>query len=321
MPPKSLIIECIKRVRDYLKQQTIPLTNRNLLKLCEPLGEIQKGTVNPHLPHEIAETAVNFIIQERLARELLTAPNPQKAYINILKPLTQRLPTQTWRSPEQIKWQQFSTPAGLAYLLAYLLNLNDADEVIEPSSGTGSLAVWSSGLRIKTHTNEIDERRKILLECLGFQPTAYNAEFINDYLPSEIKPNCLIMNPPFSSNGGRTKNNSSEFGFRHVQSALERLKKDGKFGIILGNSAGLDTRTGEKFWHKLSGMIRIKAIIKIAGREYSKNGTRVDVNLIIGTKTTQEINSNAAKNATTNLSVSSIEEGFAITQKLNLRLD
>ncbi len=207
--------------------------------------------------------------------------------------------------------------------MAHLLNLNADDKAIEPSSGTGSLAVWTSGLRIKTHTNEIDERRKILLECLGFQPTAYNAEFINDNLPIEIKPNCLMMNPPFSSDGGRTKNNSSEFGFRHVQSALERLKKDRKFGIILGNPAGLNTRTGEKFWHKLSGMIRIKAIIKIAGREYSKNGTRVDVNLIIGTKyqTTQENDCNAAKNAAANLSASSIEEGFAITQKLNLRLD
>jgi hypothetical protein len=204
-----------------------------------------------------------------------------------------------------------------------LLNLNADDEAIEPSSGTGSLAVWTSGLRIKTHTNEIDERRKILLECLGFQPTAYNAEFINDYLPSEIKPNCLIMNPPFSSNGGRTKNNSSEFGFRHVKSALERLKKGGKLGIILGNSAGLDTRTGEKFWHHLSGMISIKAIIKIAGREYSKNGTRVDVNLIVGTKyqTNQKNGWNEAKNAITTVSIANIEEGFAAARKLNLRFD
>lgn len=323
MPPKTLITDCIKSISSYLRQQTKPLANRDLLKFCEPLGEIQKGSLNPHLPHEIAETAVNFIVQEKLAGELLTASDPQNAYVHILKPLVQLLPTQTWRSPEQLKWQQFSTPAGLAYLLAYLLNLEDEDEVLEPSSGTGSLAVWTSGLRIKTHTNEIDERRKILLECLGFTPTAYDAEFINDFLPEEINPNCLIMNPPFSSNGGRTANNSSKFGFRHVESAIERLKKGGKFGIILGNSAGLDTRTGEKFWQRMSDRIYLKAIIKIAGREYSKNGTSVDVNLIIGTKyqTGQKNGCKWSKNEITSISVSSVEEGFTLAQKLNLRLD
>ena len=149
MPLKTLIIECIKRVNDYLEQETTPLTNRRLLKLCEPLGEIQKGTVILTCPTKLLKQ--QSISSGKLARELLTAPDPRKAYVNILKPLTPRLPTQTWRSPEQIKRQQFSTPAGLAYLL----NLNADDEAIEPSSGKGSLAVWTSGLRIKTHTNEI----------------------------------------------------------------------------------------------------------------------------------------------------------------------
>ncbi len=131
------------------------------------------------------------------------------------------------------------------------------------------------------------------------------------------------MNPPFSSSGGRTKNNSSKFGFRHVESAVERLEKGGKFGIILGNSAGLDTRTGEKFWKKMSDRIGIKAIIKISGREYSKNGTSVDVNLIIGTKyqTAQETDCKAAKIAITSISVESVADGFTLAQKLNLRLD
>lgn len=110
MPQKVLIIECIKQIISYLKDQKISLTNRDLLKFCEPLGEIKQGTLDPHLPHEIAEAAVNFLIQEKLSEKLLNARNPQELYLGILKPLVLRLPTQTWRSNQQIKWQQFSTP-------------------------------------------------------------------------------------------------------------------------------------------------------------------------------------------------------------------
>lgn len=117
--------------------------------------------------------------------------------------------------------------------ISYLLNFRFGEIVLEPSAGTGSLAVWTSGFGIETHTNEIDARRRELLGFLDFKPSSFNAEFINDFLPAEIKPDVLLMNPPFSSNGGRTKNNSSNFGFRHFESALEGLKSSDKFGIIL----------------------------------------------------------------------------------------
>lgn len=319
---KTLLQNCIELISEIIDEKQEKITNRGLLKICEKI-DFLKNEANPHLGHELAETAVNLLVKRKYANELLSAVNPAKSCQEILKPLMGRLPTQTWRSKEQNKWQQFSTPPPMAYLLAYLLNFQPGEVVLEPSAGTGSLAVWANCVGVQVHTNEIDSRRRELLEFLGFTPTSYNAEFINDYLPGEIEPNCLIMNPPFSSNGGRTHHNSSKYGFRHVESALERLKKGGKFGIILGNSAGLDTKNGREFWQKLSGRIGIKTIIKIAGKEYAKNGTRVDVNLIIGTKyqEAQEIGCNAAKNAIIGVSANSIEEGFAVVQKLNLRLD
>lgn len=298
------------------------LSNRKLLEICKNVNFLKNGR-NPHFCHEIAETALNFIVKTKYVKELFNTESPSNAYKQILEPLQNRLPTQTWRSIEQNKWQQFSTPPSIAYLLAFLLNLKPNEQILEPSAGTGSLAIWASGFGLKTYTNEIDARRRELLEFLDFKPTSFNAEFINDFLPGEIEPDCILMNPPFSSNGGRTANNSSKFGFRHVSSALERLKDGGKFGIILGNSAGLDTRTGKQFWEKLLDRISIKAIIKIAGREYSKNGTSVDVNLIIGTKykTKQKNGCKRSNNAITSISVKSVEEAFALTQELNLRLD
>ena len=319
---KTIIQTWIEEVIYRIVCEKRAINNKELLRICGGIENILREEINPHFYHEIAETALNEVIKRKYLRELLTAKTPAKLFREIIEPLTEKLPTQTWRSDEQNKWQQFSTPPAIAYLLTYLLNLRQNEQVLEPSAGTGNLAVWTSEVTIKTHTNEIDGRR-ILLEHIGFAPTAFNAEFINDFLAPDIAPDCVLMNPPFSSSGGRTKNNSSKFGFRHVESALERLKKGGKFGIILGEAGGLDTKTGNDFWRKLSDRIEVSAVIKIDGREYSKNGTTVDINLIIGKKffEPQKTDWNQALNKITCFSANTVEEAFAKVNKFNLRLN
>ena len=313
---------CTENIAHVIENEKRKIENRTLLKICGEYGNILTGEVNPHFCHEIAETALNLIIKRKYARELLTSQDPAKLVSEVLKPLSERLPTQTWRSREQCTWQQFSTPPAIAYLLAYLLNFRTDNKVLEPSAGTGSLAVWASGLGIDVQTNEIDRRRRVLLAYLSFLPTSFDAEFINDFLPEEIAADCLMMNPPFSSSGGRTTNNSSKFGFRHVESALERLRKGGKFGIILGSSAGLDTRAGDEFWRRLSGKYCFKSFIKIAGREYYKNGTSVDVVVITGEKLLEEqgIDWNLTKSRIAGVSARTVEDAFDAVRNLNLRL-
>ena len=153
----------------YVEKRKIK--NRELLQICGGTAKILNGEINPHFCHEIAETAMNAIINKKYVAEVLTAKVPAELFREIIKPLTEKLPTQTWRSDEQNKWQQFSTPPGIACLLAYLLNLKPEEQVLEPSTGTESLAVWARGLAINTHTNEIEERRRLLLKCLGFDNT------------------------------------------------------------------------------------------------------------------------------------------------------
>lgn len=314
--------EIINAIIEKIEIKKESISNRELLSICENFDFFRDKT-NPHLGHELAETAFNYLIKNKYATNLLNTENPAQNCQDILKPIQNRLPTQSWRSNEQNKWQQFSTPPAIAYLLTYLLNLKEGEQVLEPSAGTGSLAVWSRGIGLLTHTNEIDSRRRFLLEQIGFAPTSFNAEFINDFLSPEISADCVLMNPPFSSNGGRTKNNSSKFGFRHVESALERLKKGGKFGIILGEAGGLDTKTGNDFWRKLAERIEVKAIIKIDGREYYKNGTTIDINLIIGEKLLepQKIDWNQASNKIICFTAATTEEAFDKALNLNLRLN
>jgi type I restriction-modification system DNA methylase subunit len=314
---------CFETIINRIDNEKQSITNRELLEICRDVADFRRGESNPHFCHEIAEAALNLLIRRKYAKNLLVAKNPAEAVRSLLKPLASRLPTQTWRSREQTERQQFSTPPSIAYLLAYALSLGENEEVLEPSAGTGSLAVWTSEVGIKTYTNEIDPRRRFLLGQIGFAPTTYNAEFINDFLQPEILPSCVLMNPPFSSSGGRTKNNSSKFGFRHVESALERLKKGGKFGIILGEAGGLDFKTGSDFWEKLSENFRVKAIIKIVGREYNKNGTTVDINLIIGRKLSEPLKIDwlQAANKIICISANTVEEAFEKVQTFNLRLD
>lgn len=320
---KSTYQFCFETIIDRIDNEKKSLTNRELLEICRESADFLSGETNPHFCHEIAEAALNLLIRRKYAENVLAVENPAEVVLDLLKPLASRLPTQTWRSREMAEWQQFSTPVAVAYLLAYLLNLNGCEQVLEPSAGTGNLAVWTSGNGIKTHTNEIDSRRRLLLEQIGFAPTSFNAEFINDFLPPEISPDCVLMNPPFSSSGGRTKNNSSKFGFRHVESALERLKKGGRFGVILGEAGGLDTKTGNDFWHKLSDRIEVGAIIKINGREYVKNGTTVDINLIIGRKffEPQKTDWNQELNKINCFSTNTVEEAFVKVNEFNLRLN
>lgn len=319
---KQLLREVINEIIEKIDKRKENINNRELLKICENF-DIFSNETNPHLCHEIAETALNLLINVKYAQGLLAEKNPMLMVRDFLKPLTLRLPTQTWRSQEQIKFQQFSTPPTIAYLLAYLLSLNGREDVLEPSAGTGNLAVWTSDNGIKTHTNEIDSRRRFLLEQIGFAPTSFNAEFINDFLPHEYAPDCVVMNPPFSSSGGRTKNNSSKFGFRHVESALERLKKGGKFGIILGEAGGLDSKTGNDFWRKHSDRIEVRSVIKINGLEYARYGTTVDINVIIGKKllVPKRTDWNQKLNKIICFSANTVEEAFAKAETFNLSLN
>src|SRR4030095_14364271 len=108
------------------------------------------------------------------------------------------------RTQEQSELQQFSTPPTLAYLAARLLDARPHDLVLEPSAGNGSLAICPRAIGARVICNEISTRRFALLASeLNFETIPVDAEFIDDLLPAEIKPTAVLMNPPFSSTGGR----------------------------------------------------------------------------------------------------------------------
>jgi hypothetical protein len=89
-------------------------------------------------------------------------PSSADQALPLLHNLEVRLPTQTVRSEEQVQHQHFSTPLGLAWLAAHLADIQTDDVVLEPSAGTGMLAVWAKHAG-SLHLNEIDPVRQEIL--------------------------------------------------------------------------------------------------------------------------------------------------------------
>lgn len=70
------------------------------------------------------------------------------AVLALLEKTAALLPTHTRRSEEGVQLQPFSTPLELAYLASEAAMLRADDVVLEPSAGTGQLAIFAEGVVI-----------------------------------------------------------------------------------------------------------------------------------------------------------------------------
>src|SRR6266404_5973780 len=173
----ELITELEERIEDGE-----PCDNPKLTKTADRLfgGTRAQGKYTSRDAYDALEIAVNNYLLETHARELMQL-DVAEALAYVLRPLMQRLPRQCDRTLEQTELQQFSTPPTRAYLAARLLNPQPSDIVLEPSAGTGSLAIWPRAIGARVICNEISPRRNALLSCaLNFDAFPLDAEFIDD---------------------------------------------------------------------------------------------------------------------------------------------
>ncbi len=258
-----------------------PIKNSSLLDICRYVGlDLFSKGKETHLLHELFETAINQHIIRKFGNAKLKDKKSHSQILNDLTNLLKKCPPQSWRGKEQINLQQFSTPPTIAFLMAVLLNPKEKELILEPSAGTGSLAVWLKIAGCRFHLNELSETRRILLGLQGFVSTELNAEFLDDLLPEEICPDAILMNPPFSANAGRTKSGDSNFGFRHMSTALQRLKSGGRFVGLFGTDALIKTQKSLTFLSQLSENFDLKAIIHLPKNAYYKYGTSLPVSII-----------------------------------------
>jgi antirestriction protein ArdC/phage/plasmid primase-like uncharacterized protein/predicted RNA methylase len=198
------------------------------------------------------------------------------------------LPTQSRRDQEMEEFQQFSTPPALSFVASWVANIQPADVVMEPSAGTGDLAIWAKIAGAEVVLNEISKRRQELLSSLFPEARLFreNAEQLDNVLPLDIAPTVVLMNPPFSASGGRVHGQrDTAIGARHIEQALRRLEDNGRLVAILGKGMAADRPAFRKWWKEIEGKYNVCANIGISGKEYAKYGTTFDNQIVVIDKT------------------------------------
>src|SRR5437667_6875224 len=278
----ELITELEERIEDGE-----PFDNPRLTRTAERVfgGSRAQGRYTPRDAYDAVEIAVNNYLLEKHAAQLMQM-DVTEALASVLRPLMHRLPRQTDRTLEQTELQQFSTPPTLAYLAARLVDAKPTDIVLEPSAGTGSLAIWPRACGPKVIGNETTLRRFALLRCfLNFDPFPLDAEFVDALLPVEIQPTAVLMNPPFSSTSGRVKSTNPIYGARHVASALRRLKDGGRLVAIVSEAMSFHHPSFSEWWQRIACLCNVRANLTLDGKEYAKYGTAPDVQILVIDKT------------------------------------
>src|SRR6516225_2897498 len=93
-------------------------------------------------------------------RERAASPSRNLA---MLRKLAALVPTHTRRSEESQALQQFSTPIALGFVASTAAAITPADLVLEPSAGTGLLAIHAELAGARLILNEIADTRAGLL--------------------------------------------------------------------------------------------------------------------------------------------------------------
>jgi predicted RNA methylase len=226
--------------------------------------------------------AAEIMFLRKFGSAMRTRAASAAAMLDMLTRVAGRLPTQTRRSEESEHFQQFSTPIGIGFAAAEAAMLTPADLVLEPSAGTGLLAIFAELAKAGLALNEIADTRAGLLERLfrGVDVTRHNAEQIHDRLDPAIRPSVVLMNPPFSASP-HIEGRFAEAAIRHIGSALARLAEGGRLVAITGHNVAPENPACRDSFVRLQEKARVVFTAAIAGRAYVRHGTSFDTRLTV----------------------------------------
>jgi hypothetical protein len=204
------------------------------------------------------------------------------ARLAVLSKITGLLPSQSRRSEESQALQQFSTPVTLGLAALTAAAITPQDIVLEPSAGTGLLAVLSEVAGGRLILNELADTRADLLASLfpGLPVTRFDAAQSHDHLDATLVPSVVLMNPPFSAMAhvaGRVQ----DAAFRHIASALARLAPGGRLVTITGASFGPDQPAWREAFTRLQGVGTVVFSAAIDGSVYVRHGTTFPTRLTV----------------------------------------
>jgi predicted RNA methylase len=204
------------------------------------------------------------------------------AFLAMLAKLAALLPSHTRRSEESQALQQFSTPIELGFVASAAAAITSADLVLEPSAGTGLLAIHAELAGASLVLNELADTRAHLLERLfpAAPVTRYDAAHIHDHLDAAVRPTIVLMNPPFSV-AAHVDGRVADAALRHLSSALARLAESGRLVAMTGASLSPDNPAWREAFVELQQCARVVFSAAVDGRLYARHGTRVETRLTV----------------------------------------
>ena len=231
--------------------------------------------------YEACEAATVLFLRKYGKALFRKAASPASRLSGIAK-ITGLLPTHTRRSEESQALQQFSTPAPLGLAAVAAASIRIGDIVLEPSAGTGLLAILAEISGGRLLLNELAETRADLLDALfpAIAVTRVDAAQIDDHLAPGAVPTVVLMNPPFSvmaNVSGRV----ADAAYRHVASALARLADGGRLVAITGANFGPELPAWRDAFIRLQDRARVVFTASIDGSVYARHGTTIDTRLTV----------------------------------------
>ncbi|WEX08491.1 strawberry notch family protein [Chelativorans sp. AA-79] len=231
--------------------------------------------------YEACEAATVLFLR-KFGRTLLRKAGSPTAALPMLAKFAALMPSHTRRSEEAQSFQQFSTPIPLGLVAATAAAITPADRVLEPSAGTGLLAILAEIAGGTLVLNELAEIRANLLTSLfpALSVTRLDAAQIDDHLDPVVMPSVVLMNPPFSAMAN-VETRMADAAFRHVVSALARLAPGGRLVTITGANFAPDAPAWSSAYARLQERGRVVFSAAIDGSVYAKHGTTFATRLTV----------------------------------------
>jgi hypothetical protein len=244
-------------------------------------GSDAMGLWDWKLGYEACEVALVLFLR-KFGRPLLARAGSPAALLPILAKVSNLLPTHTRRSEEMERFQQFSTPLPLGLAALAAAQITPRDLVLEPSAGTGLLAILAEIAGGSLALNELAENRADLLRRLfpGRPVMQFDAAQIDDHMDAGLRPSVILMNPPFSAVAnvdGRT----TEATARHIRSALARLAPGGRLVAITGAGFAPDAPSWSETFARLTETAHLVFTGAVSGAAFAKHGTSFETRISV----------------------------------------
>jgi hypothetical protein len=216
--------------------------------------------------YDAVEAALVLQIR-RLAAQVGRLEDGPAEIVRLLETLSALTLTHSIRSEEQVALDQFSTPPALAAVAVAAAQVRPGDLVLEPSAGTGQLAILAEACGAALTLNELAPGRAALLDGLFPQvpPTRHDALHLKDLLPGAGSFHAAILNPPFQQLEA------------HLHAALDCLADGGRMAAVAPARVFADPAA----LAGLSRRGRVVGALAFPPRAYAKHGVSIDIGILV----------------------------------------